>query len=168
MGEPDLPEGERDRTLLTAALSQVMILGRAVTMQVDRLTPADHAIIITTNALADAFMLAGALRGLLRAAEFALDLGGGDAEQEVMKRFLDAVPSAKQARDVLEHFDEYASGRGRDPQVERFAPRVIYDGQGGVELVVPPYSIDFVQAGQAASELVNRLVLRGGHLELHP
>jgi hypothetical protein len=165
MGEPDLPEGARDRTLRTAALSQVMILGRAVTMQVDRLTPTDHPI-STTNALAVAFILAGALRGLLRAAEYALELGVGDAEREVVRRFLDAVPSAKPARDVLEHFDEYASGRGRDRHVEGFAPQVIYDGKGGVELVVPPYSIDLVQAGQAARELMGRLVLWGGRMEL--
>ena len=95
-----------------------------------------------------------------------MELVGGDAAQEVVRRFLDAVASAKQARDVLEHFDEYASGRGRDSQVEGFAPQVIYDGPVGVELVVPPYSIDLVQAGQAAGELVCRLVLRGGRMEL--
>lgn len=166
MGEPDPPEGERARTLRTAALSQVMILARAVTMQVDRLTPTDDPV-ISTNALADAFMLAGALRGLLRAAEFALELGGGDAEQDVVRRFLDAVPNAKQARDVLEHFDEYASGRGRDRQVKGFTPRIIYDGKGGVELVVPPYAIDLVRADQAAGELVLALVLWGGRMELH-
>lgn len=55
-------------------------------------------------------MYIGALRDLLRACLMAAHL---PAAQHAVDRFVAEVPGLKDARDMLEHFDDYESGRGR-------------------------------------------------------
>jgi hypothetical protein len=64
----------------------------------------------------DAARMVLALRNVLRAANWAAaDLGPqvGDRAATVLREFDEAFPGVLNARDALEHFDEYAVGTGR-------------------------------------------------------
>lgn len=89
---------------------------------------------------------------------------------EGLEAFAAAVPGGKDARDVIEHFDEYTQGIGRlrqskvgrqrpqpdEAQAERFCIDFRWDGEGEQRhpvLVVGPYLIDLVTATEAAARL---------------
>ena len=65
---------------------------------------------------ADAYLFVLALRNVRRAAALTAKLAGG-SRRVVIRRALvafdEALPTAKDLRDVLDHFDDYALGRGK-------------------------------------------------------
>lgn len=69
---------------------------------------------------ADALLLMLGLRNLARAAEWGANTAQGSrqeaARRDAVAAFRSALPNVVDARDVLEHFDDYASGRGRIQQ----------------------------------------------------
>jgi hypothetical protein len=133
-----------------------VIFGRAVSLQVERVTSPRPCGI--ADVFADAYFLTFALRGLLRATELVHTLAGERAVEQAIKRFLDAVPDVKQARDVLKYFAEYLLGKGRDPAASgNFRPSITDRTGDGVSLEIGPYSIDVTRASEAASKLTATL-----------
>lgn len=69
---------------------------------------------------ADALLLMLGLRNLTRAAEWGTNAAQGSrqeaARRQAVADFRSSLPNVVDARDVLEHFDDYASGRGRIQQ----------------------------------------------------
>jgi hypothetical protein len=144
---------------LVGAQVQVVIFGRAVSLQVERVTSRRPRPGGIAEVFADAYLLAFALRDLLRAAELVHKLAGGTAVEQAIGKFLDAVPDVKQARDVLEHFDEYLVGKGRDPAARGdFQPSITDRTGDGVSLEIGPYRIDVTRASEAASKLTVALL----------
>ncbi len=66
--------------------------------------------------VSDAYLLVIALRNVLRAARLAREElitdAGRAALDQAITAFEETLPGVQSARDVLEHFDEYARGRG--------------------------------------------------------
>lgn len=105
-----------------------------------------------------ALMLALALRNLSRAAEMAVcNLSGAKQAglQEQIDSFNRALPDLVHARDMLEHFDEYAAGTGRR---QRQNADLIYEvavsrNDASWMLCVGPHRIDIANARAAANAL---------------
>lgn len=144
--------------ILGAALSRVAVLARAVGNQADRLTPTWEQPVRQRDIMPDAILMAFALRGLLRAAELVGQLSGTPSAVRATALFMRSVPNVTQARDVLEHFDDYVTGRGRHKQALGFNPRVKSDGKL-IFLEVDPWSIEVHRAARAAGKLAERLWL---------
>ena len=83
----------------------------AVQRQAERIRSCDPL----EDAQVDALMFVDALRNVLRGAESIL---GKNAS--AVHEFRKSVPHAVVVRDVLEHFDEYAAGRGKHRQSGTF------------------------------------------------
>jgi hypothetical protein len=105
-------------------------------------------------------LLVVALRDLLRAAEFVLELTGDPPDPKVKRavsEFFDQVPDVLKARNVLEHFDDYFMGKGRDKGALQCELGVIGNAEGCVLLEVKPYKLDVDRAERAATQLMERL-----------
>lgn len=125
-------------------------------------TPAvdDHFAQFTANTEREplALMLALALRNLSRAAEMAVHYLSGAKRaglQEQIDIFNRALPDLVHARDMLEHFDEYAAGTGRR---QRQDADLIYEvavshNDASWILCVGPHRIDIANARAAAHNL---------------
>jgi hypothetical protein len=113
--------------------------------------------------LGEALLLVSAVRNVLRASEFAPDLATGEQHNrlaDVLAEFNNALPRAEDARNVLEHFDEYALGEGRLQRRERAAggdvtmyPVLAIWEDGRCVVVVGPLRIDVPAAAAAAAKL---------------
>ncbi|MFJ8203239.1 hypothetical protein [Micromonospora chalcea] len=117
----------------------------------------------------DALLLMLSLRNLVRAAEWRVKTVKGTPEEATRRQavadFLRRLPNLVDARDVLEHFDEYGSGRGRIqqraaskgevPAVYRFAVAT-----EGVDVVirVGPYRFNVALLQDACRELTISLL----------
>ena len=99
MNDPILNRANLPRMLSQHALAW----RRAVQLQADRARESSSVV----DGHADAYLLAMAIRQVLRAAEaMAEAIGHADDQLDYVRRqFLHAHPDAKDARDVLEHFD---------------------------------------------------------------
>ncbi|MEU4806600.1 hypothetical protein [Actinosynnema sp. NPDC023587] len=145
---------------------------RAVTMQAERVldTNRDHV-----DRQIDGYQFVHVLRQALRAACMLRDHLTGPAQavaQAAVSRFEVAAPDAKNARDVLDHFDDYARGTGnlshpgvpakRRQPTEQAARQfnVFYElgANGRYILHLGSLSIDVVGAQQACSDLVDGLL----------
>lgn len=152
---------DADRERLVSALSQVMIFARAVSLQVDRITPTLEDPVRGQDVLPDATLAAFALRGLLRAAELVSRIGAEPNVTSALQQFLATAQDVVDARNVLENFDDYVLGQGRDPHAAGYKLHVFYDGAGGIRLAVEPSQIDLVNAASAADRLIVELVTWG-------
>lgn len=82
--------------------------------------PAGFADLRSAARQAQAMLLVLALRNLLRAAEMALEYAEAPERDNIAKaldRFRKAFPDLVTARDMLEHFDDYLTGKGRKPHL---------------------------------------------------
>jgi hypothetical protein len=113
---------------------------------------------------ADALLLMLSLRNLVRAAEWGANTARG-AGQEAARRqavaeFRQQLPNVVDARDVLEHFDDYATGRGRLQQravqqgqdAAKYSFAVAVDGNA-VVIAVGAYRFDVRSIRDACREL---------------
>lgn len=152
--------------------SSAVMAHRKVALDVHRLIherDSDRAVI-------DAPYTVMALRQVLRGVEMTRAHVKTEAARQLVSDALEmfdrAVPGGKHARDVIEHFDEYAMGVGnlQQPQVrnlrqrqpddqlsEDFRHRLEWTGTGDERrpvYVAGPYSIDILAAEDAAFRLV--------------
>ncbi|GIG62942.1 hypothetical protein Lfu02_73140 [Longispora fulva] len=106
------------RTIMLTHVDK-LFLGRAawaasaVTVQANRILAPDATL---EQAEVDAMLLLYPLRQVLRAAEVLRRHTTGPARElisDALDRFHTDLPGVKDARDVLEHFDEYLLGAGR-------------------------------------------------------
>jgi hypothetical protein len=112
----------------------------------------------------DAALALLALRNVIRAAEwFARDLqsSSNDNPTAWIAEFRDMVPDLVNARDALEHFDDYAAGRGR---LQRNSPEIFsfslsFAGSSSNPVVnVGRLSINLLNSREACRWLVIKLL----------
>lgn len=144
--------------------------GRTVRLQLRRILHEDDG----ETGIIDARQLVMALRMVLRGAQMSRAHLTTDAGRAILDEglaaFTAAVPGGKEARDVIEHFDEYTQGIGRLQQPARTRPRLPDEeqaqrfhidfrrdnggnGQQRPVLIVGPYPIDLITAADAAARL---------------
>jgi len=112
---------------------------------------------------ADAALMLLALRNVLRACRWAADELRSLATDvdEILTTFDSYLPGVVNARDALEHFDEYAVGRGRlqrtDPTPYGFSLILI---EGRLTIQVGPIALDVEDARSACRWLVVAMLAR--------
>lgn len=131
----------------------------------------------TFQEVPDAMMMIGAIRNVRRAADMALNHLRTDPARTQLQEALDdfdaALPGVNNARNVIEHFDEYSRGIGRlqQPAVsvyqraanEQYAQdyRIqiehVDNDPNHPQIRIGPYVIDLADAGVAASRLVHEI-----------
>jgi hypothetical protein len=162
--------------LPSVASAHLGIWHRAVVMQAERVL--DAAVPPVTRQT-DAYLFVQALREVLRAAELMKRALADDTRAEAVLRamaeFDAAVPRAKDARDVLDHFDDYARGIGllshpgvRDPKrremmssAEAASQFTIFYERGDEDhyiLHIGDIAIDIAQARDAANRLADEVL----------
>lgn len=113
---------------------------------------------------ADAVLMLLALRNVLRAARWAAEEVRpfiGDEADRILERFDRQLPGLVNARDALEHFDEYALGRGRLQKGNDTAYEFQYSMDGARPVVtVGPIRIDVEHARDVCRWLVVSLLAR--------
>ncbi|MCX5415592.1 hypothetical protein [Streptomyces sp. NBC_00059] len=151
--------------------SSAWMAHRKVALDVHRMLHEDDP----ERAILDAPYTVMALRQVLRGVEMTRRHLKSDAARALLgdglAAFDLAVPGGKEARDVIEHFDEYAMGVGRlqqpdvrtprarrpdDALSEKYNHRLEWDRSGDEPrpvYVVGPYRIDLVAAEDAAFRL---------------
>lgn len=162
--------------LPAVGFGQLAIWDRAVAQQAVRLETSTGT---DMGVQADAYLFAQALRQVLRAAELVADgLTGDPRKQSVetaIREFNAIVPHAKDARDVLDHFDDYVRGMGqlshpaarntRDrngaasaaaSREYRISPR--RDESGDCILQLGPISVDTREAKAASKQLASKVL----------
>ena len=112
------------------------------------------------NREVDSTLYALALRNLLRVAELVRQFDR-QRVKAALAAFEKEVPNLVKLRDILEHFDEYETGRG-DLQKKGLVPRepvsIWWEQNAGTVVVnVGGFSLDVVKASDAASRLVRSL-----------
>lgn len=113
---------------------------------------------------ADAALMVLALRNVLRAARWAaeeLRSSVGDEADLILEEFNGHLPGLVNARDALEHFDEYALGRGRLQRGNNtsYAFQFVVD-DGRPVVTVGPIRIDVEHARDVCRWLVVSLLAR--------
>lgn len=136
-------------------------------------TAAQADRLLNSGQVVEGYLFVSALRNLRRAAELVLALAteqaARDATKEAIALFDAQLPDAKDARDVLEHFDDYAQGRGRlqvrdgDPYDITVSHRSAADGGQQMVLHVGPLTVPVADAAAAACRLYADL-----YAALHP
>lgn len=144
---------------------------RAVVRQAERVLDPNTR---TIDAQTDGYLFVLALRQVMRAAQMIRDELDGDHRERVARavaRFRAAVPDAKNARDVLDHFDDYARGIGdlahpgvkrgeRQPSVEAASKFVIFyekSAPGHFVLHFGDLTIDIAGAREATDQLFDEI-----------
>jgi hypothetical protein len=162
------------------ALARLSTWEHAVRNQANRVLSAPSERHFDTSFKADGYLLVLALRNVLRAANLVRTLAPEPARPGISAAiavFESRVAGAKDARDVLDHFDEYMRGRGNLQKASGQAMYVEwqeYDGSTfrfcfGVSSGRPVLTLDVLEAQLAAFELrgateaaiVERLALAG-------
>ena len=117
----------------------------------------------------DGLLLMLSLRNVVRAAEWtannARGTAGEKARRAALAEFHSRVPDVSHARDVLEHFDEYASGHGRTQRLTTraggtaavYSFRVERDGANTFVAVIP-HRFDVAEIREACRQLVIALL----------
>lgn len=140
----------------------------------------------------DAHLLLLALRQVIRGAEMSRNHAKTDQARDMitaaLAKFDSAIPGGKDARDVIEHFDEYSQGVGRLQQPGVKAPKRVPNEQHADDfsivpgwdatpegrrpiLAVGPFRIDLITAEDAAFRLhteVYEAVLAGEGRGIQP
>ncbi|GID32919.1 hypothetical protein [Paractinoplanes brasiliensis] len=105
------------------AINSAWTWGRSSRLQAERL--------LDGSSIWDAYLLMVALRQMIRAAEMAQkSLQKRQAQQilnSALKRFRTDLPELVDARDIIEHFDEYAVGKGALQEADRAADPTLTD-----------------------------------------
>ena len=156
-------KGPHDPSLPAIALGHAWEWSRAAGLQLERFRK--------SGTVSDAYLLVIAVRNVLRAGRLARDELHTDSARAVLDQalaeFEAALPGAKNARDVLEHFDDYARGRGGRGRGAGFGPyRIRLSGseernESGwpmrIVLHVGPHPVDLTAAPHAAAALVHKM-----------
>jgi hypothetical protein len=100
------------------ALAWLMVWSNAADTQGKRLlTEGASGPAARMNRQGDAILFAFAVRQVLRAAELVRDLCppgvARDAIDDALRGFHAGLPDVKDVRDVMDHFDDYATGKGK-------------------------------------------------------
>jgi len=156
------------------ALTHAYLWAVAVRAQVQRVVEGNGS----PQRTPDAFLLVIAARNVRRAACMALAhlTGTGAREQlrEALDHFDTTLPDLEDARNVLEHFDEYTRGVGHRQQRPTIKPgqraadeplaqqyRVGFEHVGDDprrrRIRIGPHAIELTEAGRAASQLVQEI-----------
>jgi hypothetical protein len=127
---------------------------------------------------AEVWFFAVALRNLLRAVELAQRSTGKPEIAAALEHFNSVVPDAKEVRDLLEHFDDYALGIGKKQRAD--ARRAVDEaavyvksysltlgrtsGSDRITMHIGGFMLDSALAVQAADRLANETLnaLYGG------
>ncbi|PSK66928.1 hypothetical protein B0E53_01090 [Micromonospora sp. MH33] len=156
-----------------SALAHAWLWANAVRLQAARVLAAEGDL----THLPEAFMLLVALRDVRRAAKMALSSmqvpAAKDQLSEALADFDRALPGIVEARDAVEHFDEYSLGVGRaqrsrmktDPHLSQYQLAEEYAVRFGwadaeqlhPHLAVGPHTIAISAAADAASLLVDEI-----------
>lgn len=102
-----------------------------------------------------------AMRNILRAAEWA---GQSHAEydlpkvHEALEEFHRAVPDLIDARNALEHFDEYAHGRGRRQRTHPGEYSISLTERPRPSVLIGPLRVDVERSRDACRSLVIRVL----------
>jgi hypothetical protein len=109
----------------------------------------------------DAAQMLLALRNTLRAAEWLANnrRHPGSEEAALIVGFKQIMPNLVDARDTLEHFDDYAEGRGRQQRSSPGPYRFALSGEGAEAVVtVGPHSINVQLSREVCHKLVAKLM----------
>lgn len=158
---------EEQHRLLAAAWTATYMWSDVVTRCADHVL--DSTDLTTVEHMGEAATLTVALRNVLRAARVARPLATGQDHDRItaaIQAFERWLPQAKDARDVLEHFDDYAAGTGRIQENDRKRGRTITFYPPGYErgasdyyLRVGPLRVSVTAAKRAAAELAAAVAL---------
>ncbi|MET8041208.1 hypothetical protein ABZU25_10085 [Micromonospora sp. NPDC005215] len=155
-----------------------LALGQAWLWTKAAMVPAERLLNGPSSGLPDALLLLVALRNVHRAATMALrHMRNPNARKhlaDAVAQFDKALPGLVQARDVVEHFDEYVLGDGNIQRrlrreaasnrndlseaelAELYAPRL--RGTGSHPLIsIGPHTIDVTRAPDASTWLLSRI-----------
>lgn len=105
------------RTLRLRANGELYLRATAVIQQAQRLRASGQP---GAEYMADMWLFSHALRGALKFGEFCFELSDeseGEGLRPVIEEFRAVVPDAVLLRDVLEHFDDYLLGIGRNQKL---------------------------------------------------
>jgi hypothetical protein len=124
--------------------------------------PADAADLVSAARQSKALMLIVALRNVLRAAEMACHYAERPEKQNLkaaLGRFKNAFPGLTEARNTIEHFDDYEDVDGK--------PAVLYEvtftrGNGTYVISVGDIHIDVEVALREARHLAGNVIAVGG------
>jgi hypothetical protein len=120
------------------------------------------------SGLPDAMVLLVALRNVHRAAEMAVrhltDATARQVVRDALAAFDAELPGLVDARDIIEHFDEYRLGKGRlqkrnpasrtaDQLAEDYAPHLHYGTASYPQITLGPYVLDLSRAALASQHL---------------
>ena len=112
----------------------------------------------STSQHLDAHFFAIALRNLLRAVDMAATYCP-EVVKTGLSRFNEAVPSAKNIRDVLEHFDDYDIGKGKLQRagMEMALGAISLDIQGDRVIFAGDLHLSLETAAAEATALVDKV-----------
>lgn len=146
---------------------------RAVELQAERVLDPSRPF---DDREVDAWQFCTAARQVSRAAEMLARLDGApDGLRAAVTRFVGASPHLKTARDVIDHFDDYAHGIGNlahpnvrrvnrnrsEAAVRRFEPRFSTDG-GSAYIEIDGSTIDVALAAEAVNTLISDVLTEAG------
>lgn len=148
---------------IALAVTDALTWNTIVSIQQRRIATADSDF----ERQLDLYLFALALRGVVRAAEFARQAAtsSGDDEahdriSEALDGFTDAVPDAKHVRDILEHFDKYRLGEGRLQRRRAMDELLVWvedAGEGPVLVLGARYRLPVLTAVAAAGALADEV-----------
>jgi hypothetical protein len=158
---------EEQQRVLAAAWTAAYMWSDVVARCADRVLGSTD--LTTVEHMSEAATLTVALRNVRRAAEVARPLAAGQDRERIdaaIQAFEQGLPQAKDARDVLEHFDDYAAGTGWMQEKDRKRGRTItfyppwYErGASDYYLRVGPLRVSVTAAKKAAGELAAAVAL---------
>ena len=163
-----MPIDERDieyarrQWLSLEAVSYFMIYRAAVFTLVPRILDGTQQDIVRK---ADTFLLVGALRNLTRSVTLALrnaiTLRDSERLERAMREFEESLPGIREARNAIEHFDDYLVNRGRRQQNSSAEDyNVFFSSRPDGEWIlhVGRYNVDISRVEEAVQKLSIQLL----------
>ncbi len=145
-------DDEARTKLRLRANNEVYLRATAVIQQVRRLRKNDQP---AAEYMADMWLLAHAIRGTLKFGEFCLELSEESPNlKAAIENFRNVVPDAVALRDVLEHFDDYLLGIGRNKKISS-EPIFFFERGESARIRVENMVIDMEVAEQASIALAS-------------
>jgi hypothetical protein len=139
------------------AKSELYLRATAVIQQTKRLRDRDQP---AAEYMADMWLLSHAIRGTLKFGEFCLDLSEEYEARHLrvaIDKFKRHVPDAVQLRNVLEHFDDYLLGIGRNKRAVT-EPTFFYERGDRIRIHVADMMIDVEAAEEASINLATSAI----------